>query len=774
MTGPLRVSVVSGAGVLGGAELWLLAILGATDRLDVDAIVLGEGPFARELTRAGVPASIVVTGRHPVGLARTVCRLAQRIRASRPDIVLANGVKAAALAAPAARLAGVRCVWVKHDHSFDGKPIAGLVARMVDGVVVTSPTLAVPSGRPDAVVVPPPRAVHPPLPRAAAQAELARSGVDAADPRPVFAVVGRLVRYKGVEDAVRALAHPGGGGWRLAIIGDTDPAESGERERLRQLAQAEGVADRVVFTGPVRDVASLLSGVDAVGVLTKPTGSGPDREGFGCVATEAMLAGVPVVATSGGPVVDRLAGRAGLGVPPGNPVAVAAALGRLANAGRRYAMGAAGRELSAGHPDAATCADALVTELARVACRPGAGRHGGPPVSVIVTVLDEAAAVDRLLRRLVDQLDQAGDEIVVVDGGSRDATAARVRAWVARDPRVRLFVLPGKGISAGRNAAVRVARNTLIACTDAGCDPAPGWLAAFRHAAASSDPTHARTNDQGATDTGGSVTGSNGTGSNGTGRGGTGDRVAVGRLFTGVYRASAAGPVQLASAAVGYPDPDELRHPSPLVRVYGRLFGRRFDAGLPTGRSMAFDVSVWRAVGGFTECLPTGEDVLFGQAALACGATATLVSDAEVVWAQRARLRDTAVMYHHYGEGSGRSRDARLLGRDLGRLAAYAVAGALVWRGGRPGRAAVAVGAAAYLSLPLVRVLRATAAADHTQGTQGGEHADQEGARRPEPGERIGAAQRLAAASAVAMVAAVRDLAKASGALRGLWAGRHR
>ncbi|MDT5025474.1 MAG: hypothetical protein QOE61_1900 [Micromonosporaceae bacterium] len=746
MTGKLRVTVVSGAGVLGGAELWLLAILRATDRLAVDVIVLDEGPFVDELAQLGVPVSVLATGRRPAEMANTVLRLARRLKTSRPDIVLSNGVKAAALAAPAAKLAGVRCVWAKHDHSFDGRPTGALVARLVDGVVVASPTLAKPSGRPHAVVVPPPRAARPPLSRDAARAVLAGSGVDGDDARPVFAVVGRLVRYKGVEDAVRALAYPGGDGWRLAIIGDADPAESGEQERLRRLALAEGVADRVIFTGPLRDVASLLSGVDAIGVLTKPTGRGPDREGFGCVATEAMLAGVPVVATSGGPVVDRLAGRAGLGVPPGDPVAVAAALGLLADSGRRRAMGCAGRELSAGHPDAATCAEVLVAELARIACRPGAGRHEGPPITVITTVLDEADAVDRLLHRLVGQLTQPGDEIVVVDGGSRDATAARVRAWADRDPRVRLIVLPGAGISAGRNAAVRAARNTLIACTDAGCDPLPGWLAAFRQAAGEG---HSTTDRQA--------------------------RSRPGRLFTGVYRATAEEPLQAASAAVGYPDPGELRHPSLLVRAYGRLLGRCFDASQPTGRSMAFDVSVWRAAGGFPEHLQTGEDVLFGRAAVARGATAMLVSDAEVVWAQRARLRDTARMYHRYGEGSGRSRDARLLGRDLGRLAAYAVGGALALRGGRLGRGAVVAGVAGYLSLPLARVLRGTVHIGRPV-RQASVRRDRtvppDRTGRPDaPGGRV-AAGRVVAASAVPLVAVVRDLAKATGALRGLWAGR--
>jgi glycosyltransferase involved in cell wall biosynthesis len=647
------------------------------------------------------------TGRRSGAVAGAVARLARRLSATRPELLLANGVKAAAVAAPAGMVAGVRCVWVKHDHSFDGRPLGMALPRLVDSVVVTSATLTPTSGHPNAAVVPPPRAAKPPLPREVARAVLAAFGVPVDDDGLIFAVVGRLVRYKGVEDAVRALTRPGAEKWRLAVIGAADPAEPGERARLSRLAAEEGVAERVTFTGRLPDAARVLSGVDAVGVLTKPTGCGPDREGYGGVATEAMIAGVPVVATVGGPVVDRLAGRAGIPVPPGSPAAVAAALGRLAEPALRASMGAAGTELSAAHPDATACADLLVRELARVACRPGAGRRDGPPVSVVTTVRDEADAVHRLLGRLVGQLSHPDDEIVVVDGGSSDATAARVRGWTAREPRVRLLVRPGAGISAGRNEGVRSARNALVACTDAGCDPVPGWLAAFRSAAADTDSA---------------------------------------LLYTGVYRVTARGPFQVALAAVGYPDLTELRHPSLLARGYGRLLGRGFDPTMPTGRSMAFGQATWRAADGFPERLRTGEDVLFGRAAVAAGVPAVLVSDAEVQWAQRPSVWATARMYYRYGEGSGRSRNPRLLGRDVARLAAYAAAGLALARGGRLGRGVVLAAGMAYLSLPVARVLR---------GSTG----------------RGGAGPPLAAVAAIPAATVIRDLAKVAGALSGLRVG---
>lgn len=743
MTAPLRVTVVAPYGLVGGAELWLLALLRATDRLAVEAVLLGDGPLRAELAALGIPVRVLPVGRRPVDLLRGTARLATVLRRpDRADLVLANGVKAAAVAVPAARLAGLRCVWVKHDHSFDGALTAAL-DRLADGVVASSPSLAAACRRPGVTVVPPPRP-DPPLSRELARSALDRHGVDAADLRPVLAAVGRLVRYKGVEDAVRGLARPGGESWRLAVVGDVDPAEPGEPARLRRLAEVEGVADRVVFTGPVPAAATVLGAVDAVAVLTKPTPGGPGPEGFGTVALEAMVAGVPVLATTGGPVAERLAGIAGIAVPPGDPGAVAAALGRLADPAVRARAGAAGQVLTADHPTAGACAGLLARRLAQVACRPGAGLAGGPPLSVVVTVLDDAAAVDRLLGLLAAQCVDPADEVIVVDGGSRDGTAERVGRRATADPRIRLLVRPGAGISAGRNAGVAAAGNRTVACTDAGCDPGPGWLAALR-AAAAEQPDG---------------------------------------LLTGVYRPAARGPVQVALAAVGYPDPAELRHPGPLARCYGRVFGRFFDATMPTGRSMAFPVAAWRAAGGFPEHLQTGEDVLFGRAVAATGAPALLVADAEVVWAQRPSLAATARMYVAYGEGSGRSRNPRLLGRDLARLAAYGLVPVLLARGGRTGRLAVAAGSAGYLSLPASRVLRGThgtsgnlgtSGASGTSGTSGTHRTHGAGGARPGSGRWSGRwSERAVALALLPAVAAVRDLAKVAGALRGLRRGGRR
>jgi undecaprenyl-phosphate 4-deoxy-4-formamido-L-arabinose transferase len=60
-----------------------------------------------------------------------------------------------------------------------------------------------------------------------------------------------------------------------------------------------------------------------------------------------------------------------------------------------------------------------------------------PDVSVVVTVLNEEAAVDELLARTAAALDGVAWEVIVVDDGSTDGTFERLRAAHARDPRIR-------------------------------------------------------------------------------------------------------------------------------------------------------------------------------------------------------------------------------------------------------------------------------------------------------------------------------------------------
>ncbi|MFR9721882.1 glycosyltransferase [Streptomyces sp. MS19] len=153
--------------------------------------------------------------------------------------------------------------------------------------------------------------------------------------------LGRLVPRKGAELSIAALARVPD--TELVIAGGPPPAgidHDPEVRRLRAVARAHGVAERVRFTGGVArdEVPTLLRGADLV---LCPA----DYEPFGIVPLEAMACGVPVVASDVGGQRDTVADPGtGRLVQPGDPLALAeAAAGLLASPRERAARGAAGR-----------------------------------------------------------------------------------------------------------------------------------------------------------------------------------------------------------------------------------------------------------------------------------------------------------------------------------------------------------------------------------------------------------------------------------------------
>ena len=99
-------------------------------------------------------------------------------------------------------------------------------------------------------------------------------------------------------------------------------------------------------------------------------------------------------------------------------------------------------------------------------------------ISVYIPAYNSAEFLSRAIDGLLAQTHPA-DEILVIDDGSRDATAE----IAARYPAVTLVRHPhNSGLGAARNTAFGAARNELVASLDADCVPDPGWLAGLmRH-----------------------------------------------------------------------------------------------------------------------------------------------------------------------------------------------------------------------------------------------------------------------------------------------------
>lgn len=137
---------------------------------------------------------------------------------------------------------------------------------------------------------------------------------------PVLGVVGRLRPEKGHAVALEAFSilRDQGVTFRAVFIG-----EGAERSRIEEVIAENGLGDVVQVPGATQAIATVLAMVD---VLVVPSLS----ESFGIAAIEGLAAGLPVVASNVGGLLDIIQPEEnGLLVPPSDPGALAAAIGRL-------------------------------------------------------------------------------------------------------------------------------------------------------------------------------------------------------------------------------------------------------------------------------------------------------------------------------------------------------------------------------------------------------------------------------------------------------------
>lgn len=129
--------------------------------------------------------------------------------------------------------------------------------------------------------------------------------------RKVALFVGRLLRLKGIDTAIEAVARLGGDVVLLVVGGSSGEAEG---ERLKRLAADLGAGGRVIFV-PARPQLELPAYYRAADVCLVPS----HTESFGLVALEAQASGIPVVASSVGGLREIIRhGRTGYLVEPGD------------------------------------------------------------------------------------------------------------------------------------------------------------------------------------------------------------------------------------------------------------------------------------------------------------------------------------------------------------------------------------------------------------------------------------------------------------------------
>lgn len=363
----MKVTYLSQAGRLGGAEISLLEILASLKRSEpgweLSLVAPGDGllvsraralgipttvlPFPAVLARlgeppqgAGVRAGLGRLGRLP-HLAWAAASYGRRLRrllaTAHPQIVHANGLKMHLLGAWARPLDSA-LVWHVHDYIGPRRTTARLLRRYAgrcDAVVANSRSVAddVRSVLGDRVNISTIyNAVD--LRRFAPTGPVldldALAGFPRAEPGTVkVGLVATFARWKGHGRFLEALAKlPGTPAVRGYVIGapiyETDGSQR-SLEELRRLARDLGISARVGFTGFVEKPASAMRALDiVVHASTEP-------EPFGLVIAESMACGRAVIAVQAGGAAEIIDDEVtALALRPGDSSHLAACIARLA------------------------------------------------------------------------------------------------------------------------------------------------------------------------------------------------------------------------------------------------------------------------------------------------------------------------------------------------------------------------------------------------------------------------------------------------------------
>jgi glycosyltransferase involved in cell wall biosynthesis len=218
-------------------------------------------------------------------------------------------------------------------------------------------------------------------------------------------------------------------------------------------------------------------------------------------------------------------------------------------------------------------------------------------ISVVLTILNEARDLSRLLDALADQ-SRPPDEVIVVDGGSNDGSLEILREFARAHSNLHYIVEPGVNIARGRNIGIRKSTGSVIAVTDGGCYPDRDWLKELIQPLLDNQSLHA---------------------------------------VAGSLKVEAHTEFERLAGLLSLP-------PTPTNNEASAFYGR----------SSAFTRRLFDAVGGYPEWLYTAEDSLFSQRATELGFRIWYAKDSVLRWRPRSSFRKFSKMFFLYGRGQGR------------------------------------------------------------------------------------------------------------------------
>lgn len=222
--------------------------------------------------------------------------------------------------------------------------------------------------------------------------------------------------------------------------------------------------------------------------------------------------------------------------------------------------------------------------------------------SLISTILNEEKTIERFLDSIILQSHKP-DEIILVDGGSRDGTISNVKSQISnyKLKKMKILVLSKKGNRAvGRNEAIKYAKGDIILSADAGCILDKDWIKNII------EPFKDESVD----------------------------------VVAGYYKGKAQTVFQ------------ECLIPYVLV-MPDKIDPNNF---LPASRTMAFRKSIWKEIGGFPEKYSHNEDYVFAKELKQREVNMVFKKNAVVYWLPRKNLKEAFIMFSRFAYGDAEAR----------------------------------------------------------------------------------------------------------------------
>ena len=322
---------LAGQAQVHGLELTIVSLSSNNDRVILDEL-------------AGLGTTVIIfPAKHLIDLCR-IFRLIRFLSGGNFDLVQCHLTYANIIGALCGRLAGLPVVTTLHSiedvlqefHPFIGALETWTIRHLAKRVVAVGYTIADSfqwrlRGRAIDVI---PNAVSIPA-RITEKERLELRKEIAGDVRKKIVIsVGRIAPPKGYEDLVTAYSFlvPSHPNLVLLLIGDGPLFED-----IRNLISKLSLEKNVLLLGAREDVPRLLAASDLYA-------SSSHWEGLPLAILEAMMAGLPVVATAVGDIPRLITADIGLVIPPRQPRAIAEAIaGLFLNPGRLREMGVAAR-----------------------------------------------------------------------------------------------------------------------------------------------------------------------------------------------------------------------------------------------------------------------------------------------------------------------------------------------------------------------------------------------------------------------------------------------